>query len=109
MNMISYWIREHEMFTTQDGFTRRCKYCNSFATVGDYFFMECKLRFNENAFKTYLEFKNLSQLDKNTYIRRFTADETYSMKDLLKSFKLHCDPVATKKVKREKYRSEPNM
>ena len=109
MNDISYWIREHEMFTTNDGFTRRCKHCNSFATIGDYFFMECKLRFNESGFKRFLEFKNLSQLDKNTYIRRFTANETYSRRDLLKSFKLLCDSEATKRVKREKYSSQPNM
>lgn len=102
MTGISYYIREHSMYTTSDGHTRRCQYCNSCAGIGFYFFMRCELRFNEPGFRKFLEFRNLSKLPDGTlpdgtYIRRYTSD-VFSELEIVGSFKDLCDPEETSRI-----------
>lgn len=103
---ISFYTRTHEYIPTSTG--TRCKYCNSFSTVGDYFEYECKLRFNEKGFREFLEFRNISIIDKNTAIRRFTSD-ILNIKDLKREFKRLCSKEETKRIVNLKYRIEPKL
>lgn len=106
MNDISYYMRAHEYIPTSTG--TKCKYCNSFTTIGDYFEYECKLRFNEIGFKNFLDFRNISIVDKNTAVRRFST-EIFKVKDLKKEFKKLCSKEETKKVINLKYKIEPKL
>lgn len=92
--MNSYYIREHEMQSTTEG--TYCKHCNTRTGIGFYVFTRCELRFNEPAFKRYLEFKNLSPIGKK-YIRRF-SNELYTRTQLMKDFKATCDKKLTRQV-----------
>lgn len=87
--MNSYYIREHEMRSTHERDGTYCLHCNTRTSIGFYVFTECELRFNEPAFKRYLEFRNLSPIGKK-YVRRF-SNETYTRTQLMKDFKATCN------------------
>lgn len=102
--MISYYIREHSMITTDEG--RYCPYCNSRTGVGFYVFTRCALRINEAGFKDFCEYRNLSKVESSSkverYIRRFTSNEIFTKKQLLKEFKKMYDKDETNKIIQQK-------
>lgn len=103
MNNLSYYIRKHEFTNNADGCgTSTCKYCNSAAGIGFHFITECILRFNEEGFKYFLRFKNISQGEDGKYFKRYSS-ESYTRKELEEEFKLCCDEEETNKIINEKH------
>ena len=102
----TYFFREHVYETSNPGTVYEvvgCKFCNSRSGHGFYVSTQCKLRFNEKAFKQYLDFRNISQVidQPNLFVRRF-SDQTYSRRELIQDFKKVVDIEKTISIIKEK-------
>ena len=80
-----YLMRKHEFIPHDTG--TKCKYCHSFTTKGGYAITQCSLRFNNELFRKYLNFRNLSPdlQNPNVLIRRF-ANITFDLNQIMVEF-----------------------
>ena len=81
-------IREHE-FNQWDstGTVRWCVHCNiplTWSQEGGHL-PQCIERFDLKAFQKWLDYHNYSQIDPNTFIRRYSSDEI-SRDDIMKMY-----------------------
>jgi hypothetical protein len=91
--------RKHEWKSTTEG--EYCLHCNSRTGIGFYSIISCTPRFNEEAFQNYLNFKNLSKINDNEFVRRF-SNKTFLKKEVVKNFKSLCDKKELKEFLKQK-------